>query len=86
LKIYAQKSGLLRMALAVTLLVPYLAQIPDGITLNPPTNRKVLVGKVEESIALRRDHQVELSANQYPNAVHPKGYQYLTQFEQNPSL
>jgi len=53
-------------------------------SLNPPTNRKVLVGKVEESIALRRDHQVELSANQYPNAVHPKGYQYLTQFEQNP--
>ncbi|MFK7979816.1 MAG: amylo-alpha-1,6-glucosidase [Saprospiraceae bacterium] len=53
-------------------------------SLNPPTNRKVLVGKVEESIALRRDHQVELSANQYPNAVHPKGYQYLTEFEQNP--
>ena len=53
-------------------------------SLNPPTNRKVLVGKVEESIALRRDHQIELSANQYPNAVHPKGYQYLTEFEQNP--
>lgn len=53
-------------------------------SLNPPTNRKVLVGKVEESIALRRDHQIELSANQYPNAIHPKGYQYLTEFEQNP--
>lgn len=53
-------------------------------SLNPPTNRKILVGKVEESIALRRDHQMELSANQYPNAVHPKGYQYLTGFEQNP--
>ncbi|MEM1121782.1 MAG: amylo-alpha-1,6-glucosidase, partial [Bacteroidota bacterium] len=51
---------------------------------NPPTDRKVLVAKVEESIALKRDHQVELSANQYPNAVHPQGFQYLTQFEQNP--
>ena len=31
-----------------------------------------------------RDSVVELSANQYPNAVHPQGYQYLTQFEQQP--
>lgn len=53
-------------------------------SLNPPTNRKVLVGKVEESIALKRDHQIELSANQYPNAIHPKGHQYLATFEQNP--
>lgn len=51
---------------------------------NPPTNRKVLVAKVEESIALKRDHQVELSANQYPNAIHPQGFQYLTEYEQNP--
>lgn len=52
--------------------------------LNPPTNRKVLISKVEEGIALKRDHQVELSANQYPNAIHPKGYQYLTEFAQDP--
>ncbi len=51
---------------------------------NPPTNRKVLVSKVEESISLGRDSVVELSANQYPNAVHPQGYQYLSQFEQQP--
>lgn len=51
---------------------------------NPPTNRKVLISKVEESISLGRDSIVELSANQYPNAVHPHGYQYLTQFEQQP--
>lgn len=51
---------------------------------NPPTSRKVLVAKVEEGIALKRDHQVELSANQYPSAIHPQGFQYLTQFEQNP--
>lgn len=53
-------------------------------SLNPPTNRKVLVSKIEESIALKRDHWVELSANQYPKAVNPKGFQYLKKFEQNP--
>jgi predicted glycogen debranching enzyme len=53
-------------------------------SLNPPTNRKVLVSKIEESIALQRNHVVEISSNQYPGAIHPQGYQYLKSFEQNP--
>ncbi len=53
-------------------------------SLNPPTNRKILVSKIEASISLWRDTDIEISSNQYPNAIHPKGYRYLTAFERKP--
>ncbi len=49
----------------------------------PPLGRVTMLSKFEEVLTI--DGEVfELSANQYPNAVHPKGFQYLTSFELNP--
>ncbi len=49
---------------------------------NPPTNRKVLVSKVEEIIVVD-DRKYELSANQYPGTVHPRGFGYITAHQAN---
>ncbi len=51
---------------------------------NPPTQRSVLVSKIEECISLKRDTCISISSNRYPNAVHPKGYQYLHSFDRSP--
>ncbi len=51
---------------------------------NPPTQRQVLVSGIAESISERRDTFIEISTNQYPGAIHPKGYQYLTEFQRHP--
>ena len=51
---------------------------------NPPTQRSVLVSKIEECISLQRNTCIEFSSNRYPNAVHPKGFQYLHSFERTP--
>ncbi|MBC7935191.1 MAG: glycogen debranching enzyme family protein [Rhizobacter sp.] len=45
-------------------------------SFNPPTERKVLVSKIEEKI-ICDGKEYELSANQYPGAIHPKGFQYI---------
>lgn len=52
--------------------------------LNPPTDRTVLVSKIEESIGNEDGSWTELSSNQYPGAVHPEGFQYLSAFERAP--
>lgn len=52
-------------------------------SFNPPTDRRVLVSKVEERLLLAEE-SVELSSNQYPGTVHPQGYQYLTEFKRAP--
>src|SRR5271170_6266121 len=45
----------------------------------PPVGRVVMLSKLEETLFI--DGQVfDLSANQYPGAVHPQGFQYLKQF------
>jgi predicted glycogen debranching enzyme len=49
-------------------------------SFNPPTDRKVLVSKIEEKIIVD-GREYELSANQYPGAVHPAGFQYLAQYK-----
>jgi predicted glycogen debranching enzyme len=49
---------------------------------NPPTERMVLVSKVEERIQVGEESH-ELSANQYPGLVHPQGFRYLEQVETN---
>ncbi len=52
--------------------------------LNPPTQRTVLVSKIEECIFFNRDCAFGLSSNQYPGAIHPQGYQYFKFFERKP--
>ena len=51
--------------------------------LNPPVGRTALLSKIEETLVIDRA-RYELSANQYPNAVHPQGYQYLKEFRLDP--
>ncbi len=50
---------------------------------NPPTERRVLVAKIEERIV--QNHVIDdISVNQYSGIVHPKGYNYLTSFKRRP--
>lgn len=51
--------------------------------LTPPVGRFVLLSKLEETLIVNGE-RFELSANQYPGAVHPQGYQYLTRFRLEP--
>ncbi len=50
---------------------------------SPPVDRKVLVAKIEEQVNFGQNH-FELSANLYPGVIHPKGYQYLSNFMPTP--
>lgn len=47
---------------------------------NPPTQRMVMVSKVEETI-IRDNESIQLSTNQFPGAVSPQGYIYIDSFE-----
>ncbi len=49
----------------------------------PPLGRLVLLSKLEETLIVN-GKSYELSANQYPNSVHPNGYVFLKEFHQNP--
>lgn len=53
-------------------------------SLNPPTQRTVMVSKIEECIVFNRDSAFGLSSNQYPGAIHPEGFQYFKFFERKP--
>ncbi len=50
---------------------------------NPPTDRKVLVSKVEEVVKVG-DQIHQLSTTQYPGAIHPQGFTYFHGFERDP--
>ncbi|MGZ4098274.1 MAG: amylo-alpha-1,6-glucosidase [Bacteroidia bacterium] len=50
---------------------------------NPPTGRKVMVSKVEETI-LYNGEEARLSTNQYPDMIYPKGYRHISYFTRNP--
>jgi len=50
--------------------------------MHPPVGRTVLLSKLEETV-LVDEKRFELSANQYPGAIHPQGFQYLKNFERN---
>lgn len=52
-------------------------------SFNPPTDRKVLVSKVEESI-VKEDKTYELSSNNYGDVIHPEGWKYLVSFDRLP--
>lgn len=51
--------------------------------LTPPVGHFVLLSKLEETLIVNGE-RFELSANQYPGAVHPQGYHYLTRFRLEP--
>ncbi len=51
--------------------------------LNPPVGRTALLAKLEETLIVD-GARYELSANQYPNTVHPQGYQFLKEFRLDP--
>ncbi len=50
---------------------------------NPPTDRQVLVSKIEETLVTEQG-QVALSSNCYGDVVHPQGWQHLVSFERLP--
>ncbi|MEZ5347407.1 MAG: amylo-alpha-1,6-glucosidase [Pyrinomonadaceae bacterium] len=50
---------------------------------DPPLGRVTMLSKFEEVLSI--DDQIyELSANQYPDSIHPKGFQYLKTFALDP--
>lgn len=49
----------------------------------PPVGRAVLLAKLEETLIVNGT-RYELSANQYPGAVHPQGFQFLKEFRLDP--
>ena len=51
--------------------------------LNPPTDRQVLVSKIEETV-VDATGLIDLSSNRYGNVVHPQGWQRLVSFERLP--
>jgi len=50
---------------------------------NPPVGRLVLLSKLEETLIID-GRRYELSANQYPGAIYPQGFQYQTGFRLDP--
>ncbi len=44
--------------------------------MNPPVGRAVLLAKLDERL-----NGVDLGANQYPGAIHPRGFEHLISFE-----
>ncbi|MDQ2922167.1 MAG: amylo-alpha-1,6-glucosidase, partial [Acidobacteriota bacterium] len=49
----------------------------------PPVGRIVMLSKLEETLIID-GHRYELSANQYPGAIHPRGFEYQTGFRLDP--
>ncbi|MEO5907253.1 MAG: glycogen debranching enzyme N-terminal domain-containing protein, partial [Saprospiraceae bacterium] len=52
-------------------------------SFNPPTDRRVIISKVEETITVH-DEEFFISSNQYPDVIHPHGYQWLRSFQRDP--
>ncbi|MGB3079079.1 MAG: amylo-alpha-1,6-glucosidase [Saprospiraceae bacterium] len=53
-------------------------------SLRPPTERTVIVSKVEEKIIDENGDRIDLSSNQYKGVVHPQGYTTITSFKRDP--
>lgn len=51
--------------------------------LHPPVGRALLLSKLEETLIISND-RFDLSSNQYPGAVHPSGYSFLSEFRLDP--
>jgi len=52
-------------------------------SLRPPVDRHVTLAKVDERL-LAGDEPCDLGANQYPGAVHPRGFERLVDFRLDP--
>ena len=50
---------------------------------NPPVGRLVLLSKFEETLIVN-GRAYELGTNRYPGTVHPRGFQFLKQFQLDP--
>lgn len=53
-------------------------------SMNPPTDRKVLLAKIEERIC-KTEGYIDLSVNYYPGTIHPQGFKYLKKFNREPT-
>jgi predicted glycogen debranching enzyme len=51
-------------------------------SMHPPVDRCAVLSKLEETL-LVKDQYYNLSANQYPGNIYPKGFQYLKSFERD---
>ncbi|WP_432221688.1 amylo-alpha-1,6-glucosidase [Flavobacterium sp. TMP13] len=51
--------------------------------LEPPTNRKTFLAKIEERVLINEMYH-DLSCNQYKETIYPKGLDYLKNFEPKP--
>ena len=49
----------------------------------PPVGRMLMVSKFEETLVVG-DQRFDLSANEYPGAIHPRGFEYLSDFRLDP--
>jgi predicted glycogen debranching enzyme len=49
----------------------------------PPVGRIVMLSKLEETLIID-GHRYELSTNQYPGTIHPRGFEYQTAFRLDP--
>ena len=49
----------------------------------PPVGRDVLLSKFEEALVVDGE-RFELSANEYPGVVHPRGFEFLQEFRMDP--
>src|ERR1700760_46712 len=49
----------------------------------PPVGRLVLLSKLEETLIID-GRRYDLSANQYPEVVHPQGHRHLSSFRLDP--
>jgi predicted glycogen debranching enzyme len=52
--------------------------------LRPPTDRIVMVSKVEESVVDIEGNHIQFSSNQYSDVIHPGGYETITSFDRDP--
>lgn len=52
-------------------------------SLNPPTERQLFLSRLEERLILE-NKAIDLSTNQYPDKIFPKGYVHLKNFKRNP--
>src|SRR5687768_5146763 len=52
-------------------------------SFNPPTDRRVLVSNIDESL-ISSDDSFSISSNQYPDAIHPDGFRFIKSCERIP--
>ena len=51
--------------------------------MKPPVGRMVLLSKFEETLGIN-EKRYELSTNQYPGVIHPRGFELQTGFRLDP--